>query len=171
MSFFEKFCGVLEQNGFPSQNMVVELVETAPFNKENIDVVSSFRDKGFGVALDDFGTGFASEEILKTLPFTHVKFAREIVKGIDKAGDNDKNKNTIENIVDYCQENGLRTIFEGVETETELEAVNKIASGSAIVQGYYYSKSQNPGALEEHIKENGLSENNFALLNAGSQEG
>ena len=158
--FVDEFYSILAKNNVPSENMVIELLETSPFDKLELEVVNDILSRGTCVALDDFGAGFSTEETLKSFPFTHLKFAGSLIRDIDK---NVNNQEIVSRVVSYCQENGIKTIHENVETKEELDTVNQLSNNTAIIQGYYYSAPKAPDDLIAFA--NGLSEANLTLEN------
>jgi len=93
---------------------------------------------GCTIALDDFGTGYTSMSYLTRLPIDCIKVDQSFIRDIDK---NTTLKNIVKAIVNMSSSLGLRNVFEGVETEAELNVVKKL--NGEVVQGYFYSKPLN----------------------------
>ena len=68
--FLDDFYKVIQEEGFPYENLIVELTES--YAVKNMDFFwDKFRDlrsHGIRIAMDDFGTGYSSLEVLKTAP-------------------------------------------------------------------------------------------------------
>lgn len=90
---------------------------------------------GCSIALDDFGTGYTSMSYLTRLPIDCIKIDQSFVRDIDS---NKTLENIVRAILNMSASLGIKNIFEGVETEAELEVIKKL--NGVIVQGYLYSK-------------------------------
>jgi EAL domain-containing protein (putative c-di-GMP-specific phosphodiesterase class I) len=91
---------------------------------------------GCTIALDDFGTGYTSMTYLARLPIDIVKVDKSFIRGIDDRGNT--LKALVSAIVHMSSSLQMENIFEGVETEQELEVISDI--GGDIIQGYLYCK-------------------------------
>ncbi len=117
---------------------VTEVAEIKSFEKarESLDVL---REKGFGVAIDDFGAGYSGLNNLALLNPDFVKLDMALVRQVDK---NPRLARLITHIIDYARDEGIKVIAEGVETESEYEAVRDL--GVDMVQGYYFARPSPP---------------------------
>ena len=136
-NFYNSFYSTLSQHKIEPNMIGIELLESSPFNSLEKELIENFISNGTDVYLDDFGTGYANTKTLASTPLTHLKFAGELVSGIDT---NEENKSLISTTLDYCNKNNIKTVFEHVETEKELDTVNTLSNNSGIIQGYYFSK-------------------------------
>lgn len=98
---------------------------------------------GCSIALDDFGTGYTSMSYLTRLPIDCIKLDQSFIRGIDR---NATLENIVKAIVNMSSSLGIKNIFEGVETESELSVIKKLEG--SIVQGYLYSQPLN--SLDVH---------------------
>lgn len=94
--------------------------------------LSNLREKGFSFALDDFGSGYNSFHYLRELHFDYVKidgaFVRNILNSkIDYA--------LVRNLSHLCQDLGILTVAEFVESQEILEALK--AMGIDFAQGFH----------------------------------
>lgn len=94
--------------------------------------LTNLRDKGFSFALDDFGSGYNSFHYLRELRFDFVKldgaFVRNILNSkIDYI--------LIKNLNQLCQELGILTVAEFVETREVLMAL--VDMGINYAQGFH----------------------------------
>ena len=94
--------------------------------------LSNLREKGFSFALDDFGSGYNSFHYLRELHFDYVKidgaFVRNILSSkIDYA--------LVRNLSHLCQDIGILTVAEFVESEEILHALRDM--GIDYVQGFH----------------------------------
>ncbi len=100
-----------------------------------LDVLNENRVK---IALDDFGTGYSSLAYLQNLRVNLLKLDRGFTS---KAVVNDFDYNLIGHIVTMAHSIGMKVCFEGIETEEELQKLQKLEPD--YIQGYYYGKPVN----------------------------
>lgn len=101
---------------------------------------------GCTIALDDFGTGYTSFAYLTKLPIDVIKIDRSLVTGIEE---NKSLQDIVKAIVTMSQSLGIENIFEGVETDIEL---NKVAElNGNIIQGYLFSEPLNVSEIEDWL--------------------
>ena len=101
------------------------------------EFLDRLRQKGFLFALDDFGSGYNSFHYLRELKFDYVKidgtFVRNILHSrVDFA--------LVSNLTRLCQDLGIKTIAEFVESADTLATLQRI--GVDFVQGFYMGKPQ-----------------------------
>lgn len=116
--------------------------------------LNQLHEAGCSISLDDFGTGYTSMSYLTRLPIDTIKVDQSFVRDIDKSA---TLENIVRAIVNMSTSLGMKNVFEGVETEAELEKIKQL--NGAIVQGYLYSK-----ALDINGVNNWLSDK-FCYLN------
>jgi diguanylate cyclase (GGDEF)-like protein/PAS domain S-box-containing protein len=124
---------VLTESGLPAAQLHVEITETALIEASTaaIDEVRAVADLGVEVALDDFGTGYSSLTLLRDLPVSIVKIDRSFIApiGVDRSA-----TAIVRRVIALCQELGVVTVAEGVETQSQLTALR--ALGCTQAQGY-----------------------------------
>ncbi len=92
------------------------------------------RSDGIRTALDDYGTDRSSLASVQRLPLDIIKIDHEIVQSIE-----DPRSNALANtIINMARNLGLRTIAEGVETESQ--ALELARLGCEFAQGYLFFK-------------------------------
>lgn len=130
-NFLSLIKGVMEQNHFQSEQMILEIVEDEPIEfsvmKEAIDLL-----KGMGVriAIDDFGQGSTSLRGLIELQPDYIKIDRYFVNGVL----NSKAKlSMIESIMYFSKQNHTSLIVEGVEDVSTLDFLKQL--GVVYAQG------------------------------------
>jgi len=131
LNFAEETCHSL---GLPPERIVFEIVERdAIGDMGNMRrFLSELRNKGFAFALDDFGSGYNSFHYLRELHFEYVKidgaFVRNILHSkVDHA--------LVKNLIHLCQDLGILTIAEFVESAEIMERVREM--GVDYAQGFY----------------------------------
>ena len=114
-------------------DVVVEMTENSEFQESEIIMIKErFRSLGVPIAIDDFGTGYSNFHNLIRYSPNIVKIDRSLLSGIES---NPNKKHVVREIIDFCHENGIMALAEGVETSDELRTV--ILMGADLIQGYY----------------------------------
>ena len=131
LGFAEQLC--IEMN-IPPHAVVFEILERDAIGDMTHmrKFLSNLREKGFSFALDDFGSGYNSFHYLRELHFDYVKidgaFVRNILSSkIDYA--------LVRNLSHLCQDIGILTVAEFVESEEILHALRDM--GIDYVQGFH----------------------------------
>jgi diguanylate cyclase (GGDEF)-like protein/PAS domain S-box-containing protein len=138
-----------ERNGVDPRMIELEITESVLL--ENLaaarGLIERLRDHGFTLSLDDFGTGYSSLSYLRELPFDRVKIDRSFVRDIDA---DDRAAALLSGIVSLCHSLGMSTVAEGVETEAQFEALNRL--GIDEYQGYWFYRPMAQKELEALLK-------------------
>lgn len=129
---------VLRDTGLPPELLDLEITESFLANdRKAFDILQRLREGGVHLSVDDFGTGYSCLAYLKDLPLDTIKIDRSFVKGID--GVQDASNRTIVNaIVTMGQALGHSILAEGVETESQAQALRDM--GVTMCQGFHYSR-------------------------------
>lgn len=140
--FFQQVTKLLEQ--FPEINprqIVLEIserhmIEHIPtFNQ----AIRCFRETGFRFALDDTGDGYASLHMIAEVQPEVIKIDRSIVHNIDQS----QVKATIlQSLLAIAGQIGSEVIVEGIETEAEARTL--MEQNIDWVQGYFFSRPDEP---------------------------
>lgn len=143
-----KISAILSRTGADPRRIVLELTETSliqdiELTQQTIHALSAL---GFRIAVDDFGTGYSSLSQLLALSIDVLKIDRAFVDGLEHHGDNHTITDTI---IKMAHALDLRVIAEGVENETQLQAL--VGMGCDTVQGYYFYPPLSLAALEESL--------------------
>lgn len=149
-SFTDRVLKAVEEEGFPCENLVLELTES--YAAPNMSLLSSkfeiLRSHGIRIAMDDFGTGYSSLEVLKLSPIDVVKIDRVFVKDILNSR---FDATFIQFVVAICHDVGIKVCLEGVETMEEYRAVS--AMNLDYIQGYLFGRPLTASELyEQHIR-------------------
>lgn len=118
------------------EKCVIEIVEDSSATPETIELIKKRLNFTHAqLAIDDYGTGYSnSANLLKYRP-DYVKIDRSLISDIH----NDmKKQQLVTQIIEFCRDNQLRTLAEGVETSQEMKTVIRL--GVDYIQGYYTSK-------------------------------
>lgn len=133
----EKLEKKLKKQGLSPKHIVIEITESLLTQDltTSLDILARLRLKGFGLSIDDFGTGYSTMEQVSRIPFNELKIDRSFVHG---AKENKVKRAILESSIDLAKKLGITTVAEGVENNSDLEAVREL--GCDIIQGFYYAK-------------------------------
>jgi EAL domain-containing protein (putative c-di-GMP-specific phosphodiesterase class I) len=124
-----------------AQRVVLEVTERAPLEKIR-DVtarVAQLRGLGYRIAVDDLGAGYAGLTSFAHLEPEVVKVDMSLIRGIDQSPMKQK---LLRSIVSLCRDLGIEIIAEGVETQTERDALIEV--GGDLCQGYLFARPDKP---------------------------
>lgn len=125
-----------ESYGNKLSRIVMEITENARSEVDIEERKRAFCSKwNIPIALDDFGSGYSNSDLLVSRMFHFVKLDMGLIKDIDK---NPSTQALVRSTIDYCHENLLLVIAEGVETQEEYDTVKEL--GVDFVQGFLLAK-------------------------------
>ena len=127
----------LKANNLDPEQVALEFTESALIaaNPVTEQVLGQLTELGIRMGLDDFGTGFSSMTYLKRFPINFLKIDRTFVAGLDS---NDDDTAIVTGTVALAHSLGLQVVAEGVETETQLQQLQKLQCDLA--QGFHFSE-------------------------------
>ena len=96
------------------------------------------------LAIDDFGSGYSSFARLKQFPFSEIKLDRSYVQN---CATDPVNASICQSIVDLARATGAICVAEGIETETDWNALIRL--GCNLGQGYLFGRPMSVGKLIE----------------------
>jgi EAL domain-containing protein (putative c-di-GMP-specific phosphodiesterase class I) len=118
------------------EKTVIEIVEESASSAKGIETLK--KRCGFArakLAIDDYGTGYSNSSNLLHYSPDYIKIDRSLISDIH----NDlKKQQLVTSVIEFCHDNQLKSLAEGVETLQELKTVIRL--GVDLVQGYYTSK-------------------------------
>ncbi|NGP18724.1 putative bifunctional diguanylate cyclase/phosphodiesterase [Devosia aurantiaca] len=125
-----------------------EITETAVMRDLRQANVSLLALLGLGarIALDDFGTGHSSLTHVQKLPLHRIKIDRSFVAEVTTDA---ASRAIIKTMVDLCRNLGISCVFEGIETEEQLEAL--VSLGGHVMQGYLFGRPMPVAKLESYL--------------------
>ncbi len=135
---FTRYLKIMSQRHKVPPNLL-ELELTESVAADHLELVDSrgkeLSKHGFRLSIDDFGAGYSSLFLLQTIKMDVIKLDKKFVqKGLEGGFAHD----LVSNLVKAFKDNSIQVIFEGIETEEQLDFVKSL--GCRIVQGFYYSK-------------------------------
>jgi len=137
---------VLDDLQLPPEYLELELTESVAMHDplSAINIMNKLHDRGIRMSIDDFGTGYSSLSYLKKFKVYKLKIDQSFVRDIST---DPEDKAIVNAVINMAHSLGLKTIAEGVETESQLEFVS--GQGCDEVQGYFFSKPLTAKKFEE----------------------
>ncbi len=135
--FIQQICDILEETGADPNQLGLELTEGMVIDNiaDTIEKMQGLKQLGIELSIDDFGTGYSSLAYLKKMPLDILKIDQSFVRDIES----DANDAAIvETIIAMANHLDLKVIAEGVETEFELDFLER--KGCKSFQGYLFSR-------------------------------
>lgn len=126
------------ETGLAPDRLTFEFTENEKIDTQHLQsILTAYRTMGFRTAIDDFGAGHAGLGLLANLQTDIIKLDIELIRGIDASL---PRRIIVGGIVKLAADLGIEVVAEGVETESELEAVR--AAGIDYAQGYLFAKPE-----------------------------
>ncbi|WP_131110592.1 EAL domain-containing protein [Sulfuricystis thermophila] len=135
--FVDRLANILEETGFPSQRLELELTESTlmEHGAQVLETLGRLRALGIRIAIDDFGTGYSSLAYLKRLPIDVLKIDKSFVDDIPRLSDDMEITATI---IAMAHALRLKVLAEGVETHAQLDFLRE--RGCDFYQGFLMSR-------------------------------
>lgn len=132
----EAIVALVESYGTPCR-MDFEITETAVMRdlEQASDGLTALLALGSRIALDDFGTGHSSLTHVQKLPLDRIKVDRSFVNDITTDA---TSRAIVKTTIDLCRNLGTSCVFEGIETEEQLEVL--LGLGGTVMQGYLFGR-------------------------------
>jgi EAL domain-containing protein (putative c-di-GMP-specific phosphodiesterase class I) len=122
-------------------SIVIEILESKVRSVEALaKFVHIHREHGFLVALDDVGKGHSNLDRIPIIQPDVIKIDRSLVTNLQ---DDYYRQEIFKALVHLSQKIGAVALGEGVETEEE--TLTSLELGADLLQGYYFSKPEDPG--------------------------
>ncbi|MGB3336829.1 MAG: EAL domain-containing protein [Devosia sp.] len=143
----EAIAKLVEQAGKPCR-IDFEITETAVMHdmRQANEGLLSLLALGSRIALDDFGTGHSSLTHVQKLPLDRIKVDRSFVAEVTS---DPTSRAIIKTTVDLCRNLGISCVFEGIETEQQLDAL--LGLGGTVMQGYLFGRPMSEDKVVEHM--------------------
>lgn len=140
----------LADTGLSPHRLELEITESSIIQSVDVAqrVLTTLRTLGVRIALDDFGTGFSSLSHLRTLPFDTIKIDNSFVSDAAVRADSGA---IVRAITSLARDLGIRTIAEGVETERQLDWIQRAGCDEA--QGYLFSRPVPKAAAQKLLRD------------------
>jgi diguanylate cyclase (GGDEF)-like protein/PAS domain S-box-containing protein len=127
----------IKEAGVRADQLALEITESTLMEsfESTVEKLTELRNYGVRIYLDDFGTGYSSLKYLEKLPIDVVKIDKTFIDDLNDAAEQ---KVLAGLIVELSNNIGLKTVAEGVETQSQLEKLREL--NCTMVQGYLYSR-------------------------------
>ena len=118
------FKRIIETSGIEPQLLTLEVTESMLLEDigSRIESLNRLKALGLKLAIDDFGTGYSSLSYLKRLPLDELKIDRSFFVNLFEDA---KSRSLISSLIFLARNLNLRTVAEGVETEQQLQFLQK----------------------------------------------
>jgi diguanylate cyclase (GGDEF)-like protein len=165
MGYVERVNAALAANGIAPTRLELEITETAltADGIETLRILDALRARGISIAVDDFGVGYSSLGQLRRLPIDALKIDRSFIAEVHA---NPQDAAIARAVVTMAQALGLRTVAEGMESEPQLLAVERLACDC--VQGYFISRPMPAGQAEIWLRRFEAAEESAGLADAAA---
>jgi EAL domain-containing protein (putative c-di-GMP-specific phosphodiesterase class I) len=139
----------MQNHGVPASSLELELTESLLISAADTTQTQlrKLRTLGVKLSIDDFGTGYSSLSYLHRLQVDAIKLDKSFVQSIDT--DHIAHK-LVYAMIGVAQGLGLSVIAEGVETESQRDAL--LAAGCSLMQGFLFARPQPAFELEELLR-------------------
>ncbi len=125
-----------------------EITETAVMRdlKQANQSLLTLLGLGARIALDDFGTGHSSLTHVQKLPLHRIKIDRSFVAEVTSDA---ASRAIVKTMIDLCRNLGLSCVFEGIETEEQLDAL--VGLGGTVMQGYLFGRPMSAERIADYL--------------------
>ena len=136
-AFADHISGIVEEYGIDKQMINFEITESiAASDYVTLSkVVRILKKQGFKFSMDDYGTGYSNMQSIFRLDFDIVKIDKSILWSAEKG---QLGQIILDSSVRMIRQMKRRILVEGVETEHQLEILDKL--GVDYAQGYLFSR-------------------------------
>ena len=124
----------LSANGFPAQNLILEVTETAAMSEGRVAIalLEELRDMGVSLSIDDYGTGMSTLEYLRSIPATELKIDKQFSMALHSSIEDQA---VMQSTIELAHALGMKVVAEGIETAETQYLLNQM--GCEIGQGYH----------------------------------
>lgn len=146
---FEQVEIALRESGLPPASLQLEITESVIMENAELTIATLEQLTAMGVKIhiDDFGTGYSSLAYLHLLPIQAIKIDRSFISGQSSEGNG---MDIAKTIINLAHDLGIDAIAEGVETETQWEALHRWRCKYA--QGYFIARVLDPKQAEQFLR-------------------
>ncbi len=144
--YASRVISMADAEGVRTDQIELEITETVLLEDSArvTRTIKQLKAAGFRIALDDFGTGYSSLSYLRRHQVDKLKIDQSFVSSI---GVRDDASAVVQAIIHLGEALGLTVTAEGVETETQREALR--TQGCAYLQGYLFSRPLNRDQISD----------------------
>lgn len=146
-NFVDIVSGILTETGLKPEYLEIEVTENVLLSQNEVtETIIKLKELGLQIVLDDFGTGNSSLNYLRKIPIDRLKIDRSFIEHINT----DKNDEIlIKAIIDMANSLNLEVLAEGVETQNQLQFLQKQHCDE--FQGFYFSEPLSSPEMELYL--------------------
>ncbi len=132
-NFATRVATTLDRSNLRPSLLTLEITENALMARmdQAAETMKQLRQLGVGLSIDDFGTGYSSLSYLSVLPINSLKIDRSFVNQLQGSAENSE---IVRAVITLGASLGKQVIAEGVETEAQLEHLQRL--GCSHCQGF-----------------------------------
>ena len=147
--FVESILAALNATSFPPELLELEITESTAMQNVSAAIakIEELSKRGVCFAVDDFGTGYSSLSYLNRLKADTLKIDSSFIQELDTVPEAAA---VVTSVIALGKNLGMRIIAEGVETEAQLEFIQK--HSCSIIQGYLFGRPMPFEELKEFLK-------------------
>ena len=137
-NLYDNIVRTLDKYKIEPKYIEIEITETSMYEDAEIlhPFIEKLNRKGISISVDDFGTGYSSLNFIKDYPFDIIKIDKSFVDSIKTH--NERDLLFLKNILNLIKDLNMIIVAEGVETDEQLEFLEKI--GCNIIQGFIFDR-------------------------------
>lgn len=138
----------LAESGLRPQALTLEITESVIMHdaESAVGMLRALKHMGVKLSIDDFGTGYSSLSYLKRFPIDILKIDKSFVRSL---GVNDEDTAIVRAIMALAKSLRLMTIAEGVETERQVELLQREQCDR--FQGFHFSRPVDIDVLTQRL--------------------
>ena len=138
----------LADSGLRPQALTLEITESVVMHDAEtaVGMLRALKHMGVKLSIDDFGTGYSSLSYLKRFPIDILKIDKSFVRTL---GVNEEDTAIVHAIMALAKSLRLTTIAEGVETEMQMQLLQKEQCDR--FQGFHFSRPVDSEVLTERL--------------------
>ena len=146
--FIDNLLQIMAQHAIGPRHLELEITESVamPDGDAVMEQLRQLHTLGVCVAIDDFGTGFSSLSYLERLQVDRLKIDRSFVS---QMGNSEGSLRIVETIIQLGRSLQLEVIAEGVEEQSQAQALQRMGCHQA--QGFLYAKPMELPALLDFL--------------------
>lgn len=149
IDFVHRLEQIREAFQIPLELLEIEITETVEEDDRILfqNISQQLRQKHFHISIDDFGVRNANLSLFIDLEFDTLKIDKHVT---DQLYENEKSQLLVASLVDVCHKMDVKLIVEGIETQAQLEILQKMHCDEG--QGYIFSRPLSQEAFEDVLR-------------------
>lgn len=135
---------ILHANSVPTHQVVIEIQESLiQRDKQLIEAVDNYRDRGYHIAIDGFGSAKSHIDRLWKLSPDFVKLDLSLIQ---QAEHTPRLQKLLPGLIKIIKDLDAKPVVTGIETQAHLDIA--IEAGATLVQGYFLAKPATAKVLQ-----------------------